>query len=58
MVNNGREITALIISPHRDLAEQFSRSVARVRSFQIVSDLKAYPVQQTLEMRLRQFRTS
>ncbi len=56
MVNNGREITALIISPNRELADQFSQSVARVRSFQVVSDLKVYPAQQTLEMRLRQLR--
>ncbi|MEP6536469.1 MAG: AAA family ATPase [Bryobacteraceae bacterium] len=56
MLNHGREITAMIISPNRDLAEQFSRSVARLKSFQIVSDLKAYPAQQTLDMRLRQLR--
>jgi pilus assembly protein CpaE len=56
MVNNGREITALLISPNRELADQFSQSVARVRGFQVVSDLKVYPTQQTLEMRMRQLR--
>jgi pilus assembly protein CpaE len=56
MVYNGREITALLISPNRDLADQFSQSVARIKGFQVVSDLKIYPTQQTVEMRLRQLR--
>jgi len=56
MVANGREITAMLISPNREIADQFSHSVARVRGFQVMSDLKMYPTQQTLEMRLRQLR--
>ena len=43
MASNGREITALLISPNRELADQFSQSVAKVRGFQVVSDLKHYP---------------
>lgn len=56
MANNGREITALLISPNRDLADQFSQSIGKSRGVQIVSDLKLYPARQTLEMRLRQLR--
>jgi pilus assembly protein CpaE len=56
MLNKGREITAMLVSPNRDIADQFSHSVSRVRGFQVVSDLKTYPSQQTLDMRLRQLR--
>src|SRR3981081_2079909 len=56
MASSGRDITALMISPNRELAEQFSQSVAKVRGFHVVSDLKQYPAQQTLDMRLRQLR--
>ncbi len=56
MLTNGREITALLVSPNRELADQFSQSIQKVRGFQVVSDLKVYPTQQTLEMRLRQLR--
>lgn len=47
-------LTALIISPNRELAQQISSSQGEARAFQVVGDLKSYPTQQTLELRLRQ----
>jgi pilus assembly protein CpaE len=49
-------MTALAIMPNRELAAQFSQAIERTRAFQILADLKQYPSQQTLEMRLRQTR--
>jgi pilus assembly protein CpaE len=48
------ELTALLIAPDRDLAEQFTASQSGCRAFQILSDLKSYPSRQTLEIRLKQ----
>lgn len=47
-------LTALLICPSRDLAQQFVSSLADSKSFQIVGDLKNYPTPQTLDIRLRQ----
>lgn len=47
-------MTALMIAPGRELARQFAASVASSRAFEILADLKTYPPQQVLEMRLRQ----
>lgn len=47
-------MTALLISPNRELAEQFTQTVSKTRALQLVGDLKAYPSEQTLEIRLRQ----
>src|SRR5882724_11381434 len=53
----GRPITALLVAPNRELADQFAHSLAKSKNaFQIILDLKSYPNQQTLEMRLRQMR--
>jgi pilus assembly protein CpaE len=49
-------LTALLISPNREMADQFNRFVSRTRAFQIVADLKEYPAAQTLDMRIRQLR--
>lgn len=48
------ELTALLISPNRQLAEQFALSLPGTRAFQVLADLKTYPTQQVLEIRLRQ----
>lgn len=56
MANRSTALTALLVAPDRELAEQFLRSTARTRAMQVVSDLKSYPNAQTLEMRLRQVR--
>jgi pilus assembly protein CpaE len=51
-----KELTALLVAPDRDLAQQFCRTLPRARTFQVLADLKSYPPQQTLEMRLRQLK--
>ena len=48
------QLTALLIAPGRALAREFTASVAASRAFQILAELKSYPSQQVLEMRLRQ----
>jgi pilus assembly protein CpaE len=48
------ELTALLIAPDRRLAEQFAASQTESRACQILSELKAYPTRQTLEVRLKQ----
>ena len=50
------ELTALLISPNREVAEMFLSTVPQVKGFQVLGDLRTYPVQQTLEIRLRQLR--
>jgi pilus assembly protein CpaE len=54
MTGRGPALTALSIVPDRELASQFTVSNDRTRSFQIVADLKVYPTNQALEVRLRQ----
>jgi pilus assembly protein CpaE len=48
------ELNAILIAPNRELADLFLATVPRVRGFQILGDLRNYPTQQTLEIRLRQ----
>lgn len=50
------QITALLVSPDRDLAAQFVATLAQTKAFQILADLKSYPNGQTLEIRLRQLK--
>ncbi|MEO8026455.1 MAG: AAA family ATPase [Bryobacteraceae bacterium] len=50
------EITAILISPDRDLVQQLQQTLPETRAFQIVADLKSYPPQSTLEIRVRQLR--
>ena len=54
MTARGPVLTALSIVPNRELASQFSLSMEHTHAFQILAELKQYPSQQTLEMRLRQ----
>ena len=54
MTARGPVLTALSVVPDRELASQFSLAIERTRAFQILSDFKSYPSQQTLEIRLRQ----
>ena len=54
MTARGPVLTALSVIPDRELASQFSGAIERTRAFQILSDFKSYPSQQTLEIRLRQ----
>jgi pilus assembly protein CpaE len=57
-LQNESGISALMISPNRDLAQQFMATIPQTKAFQIVADLRAYPPHQTLEMRMRQVRPS
>ncbi|MCP5112152.1 MAG: MinD/ParA family protein [bacterium] len=54
--NRESELTALMISPNRDLAGKFLATVQETKAFQILSDLKSYPPRQTLDIRLRQLK--
>ncbi len=51
-VQKDSQITALLIAPNRDLAQQFVATLPQTRAFQILADLKSYPPAQTLEMRV------
>ncbi len=48
------ELTALLIAPDRELAQQFTATLPETRAFQILADSKTYPPEQTLDIRLRQ----
>jgi pilus assembly protein CpaE len=53
---NDAEITALLIAPNRELAQQFLDTLPQTRAFQILADLKSYPPHQTLDIRTRQLK--
>jgi len=53
---NEAEMTALLIAPDRDLAQQFLATLPQTKAFQVLADLKSYPPQQTLEIRVRQLK--
>ena len=44
----------MLIAPNRELAEQLTHTLPETRAFQILADLKKYPSDQVLEIRLRQ----
>ncbi len=54
--HNEAEIAALLIAPDRALAQEFLATLPQTRAFQILADLKSYPPQQTLEMRIKQLK--
>jgi pilus assembly protein CpaE len=56
MASRGAQITALLISPNRAMAELFVKSTASTRAFVVVGDLGSYPAPQALEAKLRQLR--
>jgi pilus assembly protein CpaE len=49
-------LTALLISPDRDLAQLFHATLPETRAFEVLADLKAYPSQSALDIRLRQLK--
>jgi len=55
-VHHEAEIAALLIAPDRGLAQQFLATLPQTRAFQILADLKSYPPQQTLEIRIKQLK--
>ena len=56
ILSRDTQLTALLISPDRDLADRFMKTVPQTRAFQVLADLKNYPVEQTLDIRLRQLK--
>src|SRR5882724_7772708 len=50
------ELTSLVISPNRDLAQMFAATLPATRAFHILGEMKTYPPTQTLDIRLRQLR--
>jgi pilus assembly protein CpaE len=50
----GAALSAILIAPDRGLADLFSRSTCNLDAFQILLELKSYPPEQTLDIRLRQ----
>lgn len=50
------QLSALLISPHHEIAEQFLQSVVTARAFQIIGELRVYPGATALDTRLRQLR--
>lgn len=49
-------LSALLVAPNRRLADQLVRTLQETHAFQILADLKSYPPQQTLEIRIRQLK--
>jgi pilus assembly protein CpaE len=50
----GGALTALLISPDRELSSSLEKAVSATKLFEILAELKSYPAEQTLEIRLRQ----
>ena len=50
------EVSAVLISPDRELAGKFLATLPQTGAFQILADLKSYPQAQTLEIRIRQLK--
>src|SRR4030095_7374423 len=48
------ELPSLVISPNRELAQQFSATLPLTRAFHVLAEMKSYPPVQTLDIRLRQ----
>jgi len=56
MMGRGPVLTAISIVADRELAGQLAAALERTRSFQILSEFKAYPSEQALEIRVRQLK--
>ena len=54
--NSDGTLTALLISPSREIAERFTATNVQSRAFQILVDMRSYPPLQTLDVRLRQLK--
>jgi len=54
--NPQSELTSLMISPNRELAQMFAATLPATRAFHILAEIKNYPPVQTLDIRLRQLR--
>jgi pilus assembly protein CpaE len=47
-------LTSVVIAPNRELAEQLNSALQDAKCFEVLADLKSYPSDQTLELRVRQ----
>lgn len=47
-------LTALLVSPNRELAERLIKTLPSAKTFQVIADLRTYPTEQALDLRLRQ----
>jgi pilus assembly protein CpaE len=56
MSTHDSTLSALMISPNREISDAFLRAATTVKCFQVLSDLKSYLPEQVLEMRLRQWK--
>jgi pilus assembly protein CpaE len=56
MTGRETELTALLISPDRELSRQITATLPATRTFQILADVKSYLPQPALELRLRQLK--
>ncbi len=54
ITNRDSALSAILIAPDRALVSQFSLPSASLDAFQIVLEIKSYPTNQTLDIRLRQ----
>jgi Flp pilus assembly CpaE family ATPase len=50
------ELTSLVISPNREMAQQFTATLPATRAFHILAEMKTYPAVPALDIRLRQLR--
>jgi len=50
------ELTAVLVCPDRNLAQEFSTAIAELKTLNITADLKDYPTPATLEQRLKMLR--
>ncbi len=47
-------LPALLITPDRELSAAAQKALTEVRAFEVISELRAYPPAQTIEIRIRQ----
>ena len=52
--NRASSLSAILVAPDRTLAFDFGEACAKDATFEILMDLKSYPSEQTLEIRVRQ----
>jgi pilus assembly protein CpaE len=50
------DLSAVLVAPNREMADQFLRTLPETHAFQILADLRSYPHEQALDSRLRQLR--
>jgi Flp pilus assembly CpaE family ATPase len=54
--NREAAVTSILVSPDRELANQFLAAVQDQRGFEVLAELKEYPSPNTLDIRIRQTR--